>query len=54
MDSNIILKTLIIDSSNANHVATLIGRCEPDEITYDELFDSYEEVCIEREKLKKM
>lgn len=45
--------------SYQEHIVDFTGRCKPnedpygDDITYDELLDSYEEVCIEREKLKK-
>jgi hypothetical protein len=44
---------------SANHVAALTGRCKSDgdsyenDTAYDELFDSYKEVYIEREKMKR-
>jgi len=50
------------DESNGestNHFSALTRRCEyedpyGDDITYHELFDSYEEFCLEREKQKKI
>jgi len=48
------------NGESANHVASLTGRFEFDEdpygddITYDKLFNSYEKVCLEREKQKKI
>ena len=48
------------NEESTNHVAFLTGRCEYDEdpygdaITYHEMFDSYEKICLKREKQKKI
>lgn len=49
-----------LSDESVNHDTALTGRCDSDDesygedVTYDEFFYSYEEVCLEREKQKKL